>query len=54
MLGLPQTKTAVTPLTLSLSHWERERRCTLNGHFRRPFSHGEKDRMRGGRLGEGS
>ncbi len=38
----------VTPLTLSLSPWERGRCCTLQALFRRAFSRGEKDRMRGG------
>jgi len=38
------------PLTLSLSHRERGRCCTLRAPFRRPFSHGEKDRMRGDTL----
>ncbi len=46
MAGRPFS--TVTPLTLSLSPWERGRCCTLRALFRRPFSHGEKDRMRGG------
>jgi hypothetical protein len=48
MPGLRLINTALTPLTLSLSPWERGRCCTLNALFRGPFSHGEKDRMRGG------
>ena len=40
-----------SPLTLSLSPWERERSNYRCGSFRGPFSHGEKDRMRGGALG---
>jgi len=35
------------PLTLSLSPWERGRCGTLQAQFKRSFSHGEKDRMRG-------
>jgi len=38
------------PLTLSLSHRERGRLNSCCGSFRRPFSHGEKDRMRGDAL----
>ena len=37
----------VPPLTLSLSLWERGRCCECCHFFWRPFSHGEKDRMRG-------
>jgi hypothetical protein len=37
---------SLAPLTLSLSPWERGR--MLQASFRRPFSQGEKDRMRGG------
>ena len=37
----------LSPLTLSLSPWERGRCCALRGLFRGPFSHGEKDRVRG-------
>jgi hypothetical protein len=33
-------------LTLSLSPWERERCRNRRAKFKRPFSHGEKDRMR--------
>ncbi len=39
--------TSATPLTLSLSHWERERCCERIALFRGPFSHGERDRVRG-------
>ncbi len=52
MPGLQLINTALTPLTLSLSPWERGRCCTLNALFGGPFSHGEKDRMRGGTPGE--
>ena len=39
------------PLTLSLSHMgEGTVNCTLRAPFRRPFSHWEKDRMRGDAL----
>jgi hypothetical protein len=37
----------VAPLTLSLSLWERGRCCNRCALFERPFSRGEKDRMRG-------
>ena len=55
IFGLPSARwkfsmvprTGESPLTLSLSPWERGRCGTLRGLFRRPFSHGEKDRMRG-------
>jgi S-disulfanyl-L-cysteine oxidoreductase SoxD len=43
---VPGTKES--PLTLSLSPWERGRCGIPRGQFRGPFSHGEKDRMRGG------
>jgi hypothetical protein len=43
MAGVPYT--SLTPLTLSLSPWERGR--MLQASFRGAFSQGEKDRMRG-------
>ncbi len=54
MTGLQRNSTAVTPLILSFSPWEKGR---LNGAWsvqHRPLSHGERDRVRGGRPGEGS
>ena len=37
----------LAPLILSFSPWERGRCCIRRAPFRRPFSQGEKDRMRG-------
>ena len=45
---LPRSKLA--PLILSFSPWERGRCGTLRAQFRRPFSHGERDRVRGDSL----
>jgi mono/diheme cytochrome c family protein len=43
-----EQRTGAQPLTLSLSLWERERCGMLRALFRRPLSHGERDRVRGG------
>ncbi len=44
----------VSPLTLSFSPWERGPLNYPQRKFWRPFSHGEKDRMRGGAPGAGA
>ena len=53
MPGLRRTETAVTPLILSFSPWEKGRLDTALSVQQRPLSHRERVGVRGVELGEG-